>query len=435
MGQPAGAFPPPGDLPERPGRTPQPRSRSPVQLLTSPRPAGLDPAALLPHADRAAAVAARGRAAADASGAFPHDAFDALHAEGLLAAPLKRTHGGWGLGTEPGGSLALLDVLRRIGRGSLVVGRVYEGHVNALGLVQRFGTPAQAARAAADARAGRVFGIWHAHPGENVRLVPEETEGASGASRYRLAGSKLFASGTGRVSRPVVTAVLPDGAERLVVVPLQDPHAEDDPAVDRSWWTATGMRASASHRVAFDGITVTEGDLVGTEGVYRREPWYSAGAIRFAAVQLGGAEALAEAARAHLTRRGRTEHAAQQRRAARLAIDLETGRLWLARAAAAWDEALKAGPEPPAEVTAHVVATGHRVRTAIAEIARATLDGVHRAVGAAGMLAPHPVEGVGRDLAVYLCQPAPDAALEAAGRHALDAGLDLDAPLRGLGCG
>jgi alkylation response protein AidB-like acyl-CoA dehydrogenase len=89
---------------------------------------------------------------------------------GLLTAALSPALGGVGLG-EPAAALALLQVLYHVGRGNLAVGRLFEGHVNALLLVQRFGTPAQVARYAADAQAGHLFGVWNTeNPAHGVRL-------------------------------------------------------------------------------------------------------------------------------------------------------------------------------------------------------------------------------------------------------------------------
>ena len=48
-------------------------------------------------------------------------------------------------------------------------------------------------------------------------------------------------------------------------------------------------------------------------------------------------------------------------------------------------------------------------------------EAVERAVGARGLLAPHPAERLLRDLRMYLRQPAPDAARLHLGRAVLDA--------------
>ena len=96
----------------------------------------------------------------DVEGAFPIQEFGWLRAAGLLMAALPTALGGAGL-HAPAATLPLLRVLQHVGRGNLAVGRIYEGHLNALLLIQQLGSAAQVARYAADARAGRLFGVWN----------------------------------------------------------------------------------------------------------------------------------------------------------------------------------------------------------------------------------------------------------------------------------
>jgi len=70
----------------------------------------------------------------DEDGAYPAADVAALHEAGLLTAVLPVKCGGAGLT-----GLSLSEVLRSIGSGSLPLGRLFEGHVNALELVLRYG--------------------------------------------------------------------------------------------------------------------------------------------------------------------------------------------------------------------------------------------------------------------------------------------------------
>jgi alkylation response protein AidB-like acyl-CoA dehydrogenase len=70
----------------------------------------------------------------DVDGAYPAADVTALHDAGLLTAVLPVKCGGAGLT-----GLSLSEVLRSIGSGSLPLGRLFEGHVNALDLVLRYG--------------------------------------------------------------------------------------------------------------------------------------------------------------------------------------------------------------------------------------------------------------------------------------------------------
>ena len=69
---------------------------------------------------------------------------------------------------------------------------------------------------------------------------------------------------------------------------------------DLSGWRAQGMRASTSGLLDFTGLPAGPGGFVGGPDDYFAEPHFSAGAWRFAAVQLGGIEAVFDALRTHL---------------------------------------------------------------------------------------------------------------------------------------
>lgn len=347
--------------------------------------------------------------ARDAPGEFPAREFRRLAESGLLAAPLRRELGGLGLGSEPGGTLPLLRVLKRIGRGSLPVGRLFEGHVNALLLLQAFGTPEQVEGYAADAHEGRLFAVWNTEGAGGVSLTP------GGEGRCRLAGAKTFASGAGHVERPLITGRLPDGGKQMAIVPME---RAGPAAVDPTSWRPLGMNASASFAIDFTGMEIGAGDLLGRPGDYEREPSFSGGASRFAAVQLGGAEALFEATRAHLRESGRAGDPYQRARLGEMAIAIESGDLWLVGAATS--------AEAPTASAEAVVAYANMVRTAIGSICEDVLRWAERSVGARGLLRPHPIERIGRDLTLYLRQPNPDGALAGVGRFVGDRLDDLD---------
>jgi alkylation response protein AidB-like acyl-CoA dehydrogenase len=331
----------------------------------------------------------------------------------LLAVPVPRALGGLGLGTEPGATVNLLALLAEIGRGNLSLGRIYEGHVNALQLIATAGTRSQLSTAARDARDGRLlFGVWNTEAADGVRLDP------LGAGRYRLSGAKTFASGAGVVGRAIVTGRLPDGGWQMCLVPMDQVETK----TDSSWWRPIGMYGSASFKVDFTGVEIGQDDLIGLLGDYQRQPWFGGGAIRFAAVQLGGAEALFDVARAELRSLGRDGDPHQRARFGQMAIGIESGRLWLRGAGPMLDLAFSSGPGGgPAEQTSErIVGYVNMARTAIERICLDTIELVERSIGVRGLLGPHPIERLVRDLTLYLRQPAPDAALTDAGRYALE---------------
>lgn len=352
---------------------------------------------------RASAAAAARAPALDRDSAFPAEDVRDLHALGLLAAPIPAALGGNGMGSDRLGSRTLLEVLRLIGRGNLALGRLYEGHVNAWRLLARHGDGRQQRRLADDCRAGMMFGVWNTGPPAGVRLEPD-------GAGYRLVGEKNFASGAGSILRPLITARAPEGAVRMVVVPLT--AAGLPRRADLSGWLAQGMRASTSGRFDFTGLRVTAADLIGGPGDYEREPDFTAGAWRFAAVQLGGTEALLEAAVAHLRRAARDGDPFQQARAGQMALAAGSACLWLERAAAELDAV------PPADA----LALARLARLAVERAGLDVLELAQRSIGVQAFLEPHPAERLMRDLATYLRQPAPDRALAEAGAFLLGGG-------------
>jgi len=341
----------------------------------------------------------------DRDAALPASVFLRMARAGLLAAPIGTVNGGMGLGSGKKTTGLLLEVLTAIGSGDLSVGRLFEGHVNALLLVERYGTTLQRQMfGAAVTRRAELFGVWNTDSGE--RLTMERA-----GDRWRLSGGKSFASGAGLVGQALVTAELAEGGRQMVLVPM----AELGSRITTRRWRPSGMRASMSYEVDFSDVTVEPQALLGRRDQYLEQPWFSAGCARFAAVQLGGALALLRVVHAHLRETGRQADPYQVERFAGMRMAVETGRLWLARAAAVIDEA-RPEDDPQGPIIAAQMA-----RRSVEQAAELVLELGTRSVGMAGMLMPHPLERLVRDLSTYLRQPAPDAAFVSIGEHALAA--------------
>ena len=339
---------------------------------------------------------------------FPRTEFDWLTEAGLLAAPLPRRLGGSGLNGVGGGTWPLLQVLKQVGWGSLPVGRIYEGHVNALALVELFGTEQQQAHAATDVHAaGRIFGVWNAE--EEAAGVTLRLRDLSNG-RYRFEGGKVFCSGLGHVTRPIVGARWEGGGWQMCLLPMEQIAAR----MDHRWWQPIGMEATVSGVLDLTGIELSADSLLGPPDVYYQEPWFNGGAIRFVAVHLGGAQALYDAARAYLQNSHRTDHPIQRLRAAEMAMRIESGDLWLRGGAAIFERQ----PVVPQEVAAYV----GMARLSVEAIAQDIIRTSERMVGARGLMRPYPFARLIRDLTMYLRQPAPDAVMDRVGRHVLDHG-------------
>ena len=331
--------------------------------------------------------------ALDEDGAFPAEDIAALACTGALAAPFATVGEDW--------TAELMQALRLIGHASLPLGRLFEGHVNVAVLIRRYGSAAQLENAAQEARQGALFGIWNTEGPEGVQLVRRQ-------GRLTLEGSKIFASGAGHVDRPLITARDEEGAVRLVL-----PRVDRAARADLSSWRAHGMRASATGTFRFTGLDVEPEDLVGGPGDYHRQPHFSAGAWRFCAVQLGGIERLVDEACGHLRAHGREDDPHQRARIGEAVIAAETAQLWVERAARIAETAQEGGGA--AEAVAYV----DLARCAVERCGLEAMQLVQRSIGLSAFLRSHAVERIGRDLATYLRQPAPDRALCEGAGHVL----------------
>jgi alkylation response protein AidB-like acyl-CoA dehydrogenase len=347
----------------------------------------------------------------DYNGAFPVEEFKQVAESGMLTVPLMPEFGGLGLGIDAKLTHVTLLLLKKIGWGNLAVGRIYEGHINALQLIQTFGTRAQIKRYAKDARDQRkIFGVWNAEANDGVKVFPLQN------GRYQLQGSKTFCSGSGYVERPFVNGVLPDGGWQMCVVSMEEVETVAYP----DWWQPSGMRATASHKVDFSNVELDAGAIIAQPEDYNRQPWLTVGSIRFAAVQLGGAEALFDATRYYLQSLNRTADPYQEARMGQMAIAIESGNLWLKGAAdliAAYAPTFGGEADQEHPTCDHLVCYANMARTAIEQICMDVIQLCERSVGTRGLLPPYPMERIIRDLSLYLRQPGFDASLQSVGKY------------------
>ncbi len=281
--------------------------------------------------------------------------------------------------------IALLRPLYEIGRRDLPLARLVEGHVDAVQIVQRYGSAAQVAALRTALAKGATLGVWNAGlAGEPLRL-----EGGS------LSGGKSYASGAGVLSHALVTADGPAGVQLLLL-----DLARVVPAIDRGWWRVTGMQRSETHQVRWQGAEVADADRIGAPDLYAGEPFFSGGALRFVAVHAGGVAGICDLTRAHLVATGRADDPFQAARLADLFGLAEMAAAIVRRTARAWGEDPNDGG-----YAARVAAA----RLAVTDAAERAIVTAREAVGLAGQFLTHPLSAMLADLSVYLRQPVPDA--------------------------
>jgi alkylation response protein AidB-like acyl-CoA dehydrogenase len=186
-----------------------------------------------------------------------------------------------------------------------------------------------------------------------------------------------LASGAGHIERPIVTATDEQNRRFLVM-----PRLRRGERADLSSWTAHGMRASATGAVDFSGIEVDPVDILGGDGDYERQPAFSGGAWRFAAVHLGGMERLFDLLRKHMRGTGRGADPHQAARLGQAAILTETARLWVESAAVITET--RAEAQTPGQVVACV----NLARLAVEQACLALMELVHRSISLQAFMRP-----------------------------------------------
>jgi alkylation response protein AidB-like acyl-CoA dehydrogenase len=330
----------------------------------------------------------------DAASLFPAESLAMIAAAGLHQRFAPPDAGGARFASEPARYHALQTALCDVGGGDLSVGRLFEGHVNALLLFDWYGSPDQKRWLQGQLEQGAWFGVWASEPPPGVQLQ----EGGY----LWLTGAKSFASGAGGINWALVTASQEGMERRLVII-----RADDPKRTDLSGWRVRGMRASVSGSYDVTGVELTEANLLGAPGNYDREPRFTAGAWRFCAVQLGGIEALiAETARC-MHPKARADTILRQR-FAKAYVAARSARFWVEEAAR------KAAGQTNDAITAARIARG-----VVEDAGLLAIETAARILGTRSAFDGERTDKIARDLSLYLRQAGPDYARDEAAKAIL----------------
>jgi hypothetical protein len=289
----------------------------------------------------------------------------------------------------------LVEGLLRLGRTDIPLGRLVEGHVDAVRILDQAGV---------SPRPGARYGVWASRSAGTGLAATDHGD------HLTVDGTIRFASGAGVIDRSLVPVWV--DADQHLLVDL----AVDGLPVDRSHWHTSAMRVSQTHTVTVDQVVVSARDVVGPTDFYLRRPGFLPGGVGVAAVWTGGLGRVVDIASAMLA--GRPATAAQQARLGRAHLHLVAAVCAVRAAATRLDEILSAGnadadagaavavgaaAEQPtsADVLAAVCAES---RAVVAQAVVAALAEVRALAGPAG-LAFHPDLGHALDdLGLYAAQ-------------------------------
>ncbi|KOY02682.1 acyl-CoA dehydrogenase family protein [Pseudomonas nunensis] len=180
-----------------------------------------------------------------------------------------------------GETLERFQRLAEVGGHDLGLCKLYEGHTDALAIIQQLGgspTPAS------------TWGMWAAEPPQaKVRVSPS-------GHMVLLNGRKAWCSGAAVLSHALLTAWDDQDRQQLVAVALDQPGVN----VTADGWHAVGMGATGSVEVLFEGA---EAQAIGNPGDYLQRPGFWQGGIGIAACWYGAAQSIAERLRRHCAQR------------------------------------------------------------------------------------------------------------------------------------
>lgn len=326
---------------------------------------------------------------------FPLESFAALIAAGVpqMAAA----------GADLARDVALV---RAVAGADASTARILDGHLNGVErLVQCAPEDIKRAELEGIARGALLLGVWGADPRPGEGPPAELRRDSAGTAVLR--GVKTFCSGAGGVQRALVIAR--DGeARRLVYADVTETVA-----VDRTWYRASGLRASESHRVEFLETPVLA--VLGGPDELMREPWFSRDAIRTSATWAGIADRIVLATLRAL-RTGTNDdlrlHGLGRMQVARSTIDH-----WLNHAVALLGTAESSDQLPGGSTPRRLAG---ECRVAMADAGRAIAAESARACGSRALVDGGSLDRARRDLDIFLLQHRLDPKLIELGALALE---------------
>lgn len=288
--------------------------------------------------------------------------------------------------------------LMRVASVNLSVARLWEGHVNALLLINLYGTSELKSSIRQQISQGALLGVWGADGQVPVTSkLPHPPLPGAHLTGTHLTGTKNFTSGLGTVTHAIVT-VNSGPQVRLALVDVTNAERAEP-----SFWDMRGMKATASGTYDFTDLSDGAFDWIGDPGDYLKEPHFVGGVWRIAALQVGAAVGLIDRAAVELRGRGRMQAEQQKARLMPVLTRAWAGLALVERAAgAASNHSLL--PE-------QIVSSSIAVRLFTEDVGLDAIRAVEQSLGLLHFTVGSDTGRLSRDLSVYLRQAARDAFL------------------------
>ena len=360
----------------------------------------------------------------DVDAIFPAENFDDLFKIGAMALPVSREWGGLECSSAYGDADSLWQMTRAIAQADLSFARCWEGHNNALMLIDRFADTAQKKRWLTQVvDKGERWAAWSGEPQKklpgqqfNIGTKIDRVEGG-----YLLNGNKVFATSAPGVNWAVLLVSLAgpggardasDGENSLLMVgcDMSDPSI----SFDGGWWDPLGMRSTTSYKVIFNNTFIPDEHCLGEGGEYIASGMQNCFTPHYAVSFLGALEAAYSYALDMVQSKNCESDPYVQHHIAEIKINIETLVLWKNNVE---NKLIKID-----QVDAGIA--GNKFRYLSEKLAE---DGVKRCIkicGARGLNKPSHLERIYRDLSIYVQHDNADHILATIGREAL--GIEAD---------
>ncbi|WP_103068970.1 acyl-CoA dehydrogenase family protein [Aquimarina sediminis] len=350
---------------------------------------------------------------------FPKENFLSLFHAGLNAPTISKEFGGMGLGNNKGNIRKLWEMTTEIAKVDMSTARCWEGHNNALMLLDNLGTYIQKERWFSGViNQGDIWTVWSGEPllktpsqKQSIGTIVSRIDGG-----YILNGSKVFCSSAPGATwaNLLVNIDGPGGARHAEgspesVIMLACDLSNPSVSFDDSWWKPMGMRGSVSYKVHFDNTFIPYENQIGKPGQFLLEDWQTRWIPQYAATFLGGAEAAYEYTLNHIQNQHRQSDPFIQHRIGKMAINIQSARMWLDHAAKLWDD----------NQISSAQSMGNMVRYQVEQLATETVDYAIHSCGARSLIKPSPLERIVRDLTLYTRHDNDDQLLATIGKSQL----------------
>ena len=254
---------------------------------------------------------------------------------GLFHATLPRGEGGWGIGLWQKRPLELWTINRRLGFADGSIAHCLQVHNNSADMIFDFASSALKERCSRAIQNGGILAAWGASRFEAPSWIARRN---SDNSSYVVSGHAFFCTNAGFATHALILVACPEENDipyNGLLVALIDARQAGIKIIPDWWNRATGMVATASHRVELTNIRFSRDDIVVTGHDVQKHAIQTRFMPQFASNFLGMMERMLSEAR-EVTARAKSVEALARSRLGQLAVLVarvealmrETARIW-----------------------------------------------------------------------------------------------------------